>query len=82
MVIHTLNALKDNFVYVIAANDGACAVVDPGGDLPRIHAAIAQAGVSFGKVLARHQAIQQMIAELGLSGVLFTADALHCQKNL
>jgi len=27
-------------------------------------------------------AAQQMIAELGLSGVLFTADALHCQKNL
>jgi hypothetical protein len=25
---------------------------------------------------------QRMIAELGLSGVLFTADALHCQKNL
>jgi hypothetical protein len=27
-------------------------------------------------------AAQRMIAELGLSGVLFTADALHCQKNL
>jgi hypothetical protein len=27
-------------------------------------------------------AAQQMIAELGLNGVLFTADALHCQKNL
>ena len=27
-------------------------------------------------------AAQQMIAVLGLSGVLFTADALHCQKNL
>jgi len=27
-------------------------------------------------------AAQQMIAELGLTGVLFTADALHCQKNL
>ena len=25
---------------------------------------------------------QRMIRELGLSGVLFTADALHCQKNL
>jgi hypothetical protein len=27
-------------------------------------------------------AAQRMIAELGLAGVLFTADALHCQKNL
>jgi hypothetical protein len=27
-------------------------------------------------------AAQRMIAELGLSGVLFTADALHCQKNM
>lgn len=27
-------------------------------------------------------AAQRMIAELGLSGVLFTADALHCQKNI
>nr|WP_203104655.1 ISAs1 family transposase [Skermanella rosea] len=27
-------------------------------------------------------AAQRLIAELGLSGVLFTADALHCQKNL
>ena len=27
-------------------------------------------------------AAQQMIAELGLTGVLFTADALHCQKNI
>jgi DDE_Tnp_1-associated len=26
-------------------------------------------------------AAQQMIAELGLTGVLFTADALHCQKK-
>ena len=27
-------------------------------------------------------AAQRMIRELGLTGVLFTADALHCQKNL
>jgi hypothetical protein len=27
-------------------------------------------------------AAQRLIRELGLSGVLFTADALHCQKNL
>ncbi len=27
-------------------------------------------------------AAQRMIAELGLTGVLFTADALHCPKNL
>ncbi len=27
-------------------------------------------------------AAQPMIAELGLTGVLFTANALHCQKNL
>jgi hypothetical protein len=27
-------------------------------------------------------AAQRLIAELGLTGVLFTADALHCQKNL
>lgn len=27
-------------------------------------------------------AVQTLIAELGLSGVLFTVDALHCQKNL
>jgi hypothetical protein len=27
-------------------------------------------------------AAQQMIRELGLSGVMFTADAMHCQKNL
>lgn len=34
MVIHTLNALKDNFVYVLAAADGSCAVVDPGEAVP------------------------------------------------
>ena len=27
-------------------------------------------------------AAQQMIRELGLTGVLITADAMHCQKNL
>jgi hypothetical protein len=27
-------------------------------------------------------AAQRLIQELGLTGVLFTADALHCQKNL
>lgn len=27
-------------------------------------------------------AAQRMIAELGLSGVIFTADAMHCQKNI
>ena len=27
-------------------------------------------------------AAQQMIRELGLTGVVFTADAMHCQKNL
>jgi hypothetical protein len=27
-------------------------------------------------------AAQRIIKELGLTGVLFTADALHCQKNL
>jgi len=27
-------------------------------------------------------AAQQMIGELGLTGVVFTADAMHCQKNL
>jgi len=27
-------------------------------------------------------AAQRLIQELGLGGVLFTADALHCQKNL
>jgi hypothetical protein len=27
-------------------------------------------------------AAQQMIRDLGLTGVIFTADALHCQKNL
>lgn len=30
------------------------AVVDPGGDLPRIHAAIAQAGVTVEKILVTH----------------------------
>ncbi len=28
------------------------------------------------------QAVQAMIQELGLGGVIFTVDALHCQKNL
>jgi hypothetical protein len=27
-------------------------------------------------------AAQQMIGELGLTGVIFTADAMHCQKNV
>ncbi|MBK1671538.1 hypothetical protein CKO28_26420 [Rhodovibrio sodomensis] len=27
-------------------------------------------------------AVQEMIADLNVSGVLFTVDALHCQKNL
>ena len=27
-------------------------------------------------------AAQQMIGELGLTGIIFTADAMHCQKNL
>lgn len=34
MTIHTLTALKDNFVYVIAADNGACAVIDPGEATP------------------------------------------------
>lgn len=27
-------------------------------------------------------AVQQMIRDLGLNGVIFTADAMHCQKNI
>jgi hydroxymethylpyrimidine/phosphomethylpyrimidine kinase len=27
-------------------------------------------------------AVQNLIKTLGLTGVVFTADALHCQKNL
>ena len=34
------------------------------------------------EVPAEVQAVQTMIQELGLSGVIFTVDALHCQKNL
>ena len=34
------------------------------------------------EVPAEVQAVQAMIQELGLSGVIFTGDALHCQKNL
>ncbi len=34
------------------------------------------------EVPAGVQAVRAMIQELGLSGVIFTADALHCQKNL
>ncbi len=34
MIIHTLNALKDNFIYVLAEPDGSCAVVDPGEATP------------------------------------------------
>ena len=34
------------------------------------------------EVPAEVQAVQAMIQELGLSGVIFTVDALHCQKNL
>src|SRR3954451_17324519 len=30
---------------------------------------------------ARSRPCQQLITELGVSGVLFTADALHCQKD-
>jgi hypothetical protein len=34
------------------------------------------------EVPAEVQAVQAMIQALGLSGVIFTVDALHCQKNL
>ena len=34
MIIHTLNALKDNFIYVLAEPTGWCAVVDPGEASP------------------------------------------------
>lgn len=34
MQIHTLTALKDNFIYVLASGDGSCAVVDPGDAIP------------------------------------------------
>jgi len=34
MKIHTLNALKDNFIYILAADDGSCAVIDPGDATP------------------------------------------------
>lgn len=27
-------------------------------------------------------AVQQLIEELGLSGCVFTLDAMHCQKNI
>ena len=34
------------------------------------------------EVPAEVQAVQALIQDLGLSGVIFTVDALHCQKNL
>lgn len=34
MIIHTLTALKDNFIYVLASPGGECAVVDPGDAAP------------------------------------------------
>jgi hypothetical protein len=33
------------------------------------------------EVPAEVQAVQAMIQESGLSGVIFTVDALHCQKT-
>ena len=40
---------------------------------------LAHQGIAGGDEVA---AAQALIEQLGLRGVLFTADALHCQKNL
>jgi len=56
----------------------------------RAAAQVLSAFASEGALILAHQEIaegdeiaaaQALIEELGLSGVLFTADALHCQKN-
>lgn len=46
------------------------AVVDPGGDLPRIHAAIAQAGVTVEKILLTHGHIDHAGAAKPLADAL------------
>ncbi|OQW44107.1 MAG: hypothetical protein A4S16_04665 [Proteobacteria bacterium SG_bin6] len=46
--------LAQNCSLIWCAQTNRAAVVDPGGDLPRIHAAIAQAGVQVEKILITH----------------------------
>lgn len=46
--------LAQNCSLIWCTASGAAAVVDPGGDLPRIHAAIAKAGVRVEKILVTH----------------------------
>ncbi len=46
--------IQQNCTLVWCTATMKAAVVDPGGDLPRIHAAIAQAGVTVEKILLTH----------------------------
>ena len=46
--------LQQNCTLIWCTATMRAAVVDPGGDLPRIHAAIAQAGVTVEKILLTH----------------------------
>ena len=53
-VIIPVTVLTQNCTLIWCTATMRAAVIDPGGDLPRIHAAIAQAGVTVEKILLTH----------------------------
>jgi hydroxyacylglutathione hydrolase len=53
MRIVSVPCLKDNFAYLVIADDGRCAVVDP-GEAPPVEAALAREGVQLAAIWATH----------------------------
>ena len=72
--------LQQNCTLIWCTATMKAAVVDPGGDLPRIHAAIAKEGVTVEKILLTHGHIDHageakpLADELGVEG----CDAKRC----
>lgn len=68
--IHTLRALKDNFVYVLAGPGHACAVIDPGEAAP-VKAFLAESGLKLAQILLTHHHRDHIggVAELATPGM-------------
>lgn len=54
MIIHTLRALKDNFIYVLDDESGNCAVIDPGEAKP-VMDFLNERGLRLQKIFCTHR---------------------------
>ena len=70
VMIVPVTPIEQNCTLVWCTATMKAAVVDPGGDLPRIHAAITQAGVSVEKILLTHGHIDHAGAAKPLADAL------------